>query len=140
MKGLALVPVLWLTACATVCTAGSEFEPPLCPAHLPAIEKIIISNTAQAQAGWSPAERNACKDFRPTEAEVRGFFTRAQETTPQAVHYTLPESPCYAEGSLIFRDGKGADWTLRQLSLGTIFLKDGTVKTLYCPDCEDISQ
>ena len=130
MKGLALLPVLFLMGCASVCTSGSEFEPPLCPAHVPQIATLSI-----IQTGQGVSDDMSCKEFTPTEIEVRRFLTQAQETTANGVHYTLPELPCFAAGKMVFMDGRKAEWSVRPLNLGSIVLTDGTEKILYCPDC-----
>lgn len=130
MKRLALLPVLLLVGCARVCTPGSEFEPPLCPAHMPSIATLSI-----LQIGQGVSDDVSCKEFKPTEAEVRRFLTQAQETTANGVHYTLPELPCSASGKMVFTDGRKADWSVRPLNLGSIVFEDGTEKILYCPDC-----
>ncbi len=92
-----------LSACASRdgCTPGSEFEPPLCPLEIPAIETITITeNAAKAQADTDPAV--SCESFRVDENAVRQYFAAAKLTNANDAHHTLDWSPCYATGEIDF--------------------------------------
>lgn len=134
LVGIVLLSIV-LSGCSTACTSGSEFEPPLCPSHIPEIQKVVIEKTGQSLSGWPQAETTECKDFTPTEGEVWSYLKQARETTAQGVHYTLPESPCFASGTLVFSNRDKAIWTMKGLGLGSVIFPDGAEKILYCPDC-----
>ena len=116
------------------CTAGSEFEPPLCPLVLPAIRQIAITeNAAKSPAEKDPAIR--CDGFRLHEAQVRRYLARAKTTTARAAHFTLDWSPCYAAGNVTFSDGRSGRWRVDQFRSGTLTLGDGEPVVLFCARC-----
>ncbi|MDM0041521.1 hypothetical protein QTH89_05085 [Variovorax sp. J22G21] len=116
------------------CTAGSEFEPPLCPLELPAIRRIAITeNAAKSAAEKDPAIR--CDGFRLREAHVRRYLARAKTTTARAAHFTLDWSPCYAAGDVTFSDGRSGRWRIDQFRSGTLTLGDGEPVVLFCARC-----
>ena len=116
------------------CTTGSEFEPPLCSSKYTEVASISITKNAATQ----PVEKNAeqdCRAFIVTEDALRQYFLNAKTTTANDAHHTLDWSPCYASGSVEFRDGQKATWEINQLRLGAITLSDREQIVLYCPDC-----
>ena len=90
------------------CTRGTEFEPPLCPAGLPAVASLRIKQ--QSVAVWSPSGQQSCQQFRLSERQVGRFFRDARRAEASAVHYTLPESPCSVLGEVVFADGSVGIW------------------------------
>lgn len=129
---LALVPVM--APAAGACSKGSEFEPPLCPLALPAIDKLnIAENAAKSAAAKDPAA--SCADFRVTERQVKRFLALAKTTNANDAHHTLDWSPCYAAGSLQFKDGRSATWRVDQYRSGTLIVGDTPELVLYCPRC-----
>ena len=117
------------------CTSGSEFEPPLCPLHLPKISKVTIVENASK----SPAEQDksvVCESFFVKESHVRRFFAKAKSTHENDAHRTLDWSPCYAAGKLNFSDGSSGEWSIDQFRQGALVTEDGKKTVLYCPDCK----
>ncbi len=128
---------LFATSLATAgsnCTSGTEFEPPLCPLHLPKIAKVtILTNAAK-----SPAETDSsvsCSNFVINHSQVRRFLARAKTTTPREAHYTLDWSPCYATGEVFFKDGRKGRWSVDQFRAGSLKIDESDELTLYCPTC-----
>jgi len=116
------------------CTAGSEFEPPLCPLELPPIQKVkVVRNAVKSEAETNPAVR--CGAFRLTPALVRRYLSQAKTTTANAAHHTLDWSPCYATGRLTFADGRSAEWSIDNLRSGSLTIEGAEPVTLYCPAC-----
>jgi len=138
MVSRAVVPFLVVTSMAHAwagsCTPGSEFEPPLCPLELPAIEKVVISTNAAR----SPAETDgsiSCSAFRINEQQVRRFFAGAKTTSARDAHYTLDWSPCYAAGEIEFSDGRKGQWSIDQFRSGSLAIGGAEQIVLYCPQC-----
>lgn len=116
------------------CTKGSEFEPPLCPLHLPRISKVtIVENAAKSPAEQSPSV--VCESFRVKEEHVRRFFAKAKSTNENDAHHTLDWSPCYASGKVFFSDGSAGEWSIDQFRQGSLVTGEGKKTVLYCPDC-----
>ncbi|MFD1950448.1 hypothetical protein ACFSGX_06670 [Sphingomonas arantia] len=118
---------------ATACTSGSEFEPPLCPAQLPAVAEIRIEE--QGATLWKTTGEPPCADFRPTLADVRSFFRGAKSADRRDVHYTLSESGCVARGAVRFADGSRGRWQVDRFALGWLDRAGRPRLTLYCPQC-----
>jgi len=116
------------------CTAGSEFEPPLCRLTLPPIRQITIAKNGMT----SPADSGSaaqCARFALTTSQVRRYFAKARQTNAADVHYTLDWSPCSGSGTLDFKDGRTAHWSITQTRIGSLILDDGKEIVLYCPNC-----
>ncbi len=129
------MPLLSLLASAAArCTPGSEYEPPLCPTHLPAVAAIAIDRTG-AQAYREPDGPASCSSFRPTPGQIKTFLAQAGSVEPQAADATLDRSPCYASGQVRFADGRIARWTVEQLRVGTLSLPGRPQMLLYCRGC-----
>lgn len=117
------------------CTPGSEFEPPLCPLHLPKITKVtILENAAKSPAETDPSV--SCASFHLTEAQVRRYFANAKMTTAHDAHYTLDWSPCYASGEIAFSDGRKGQWSIDQFRSGSLAINGAERIVLYCPKCQ----
>jgi hypothetical protein len=124
---------------ASRCSKGSEFEPPLCPLVLPKIASITVEENAAGPAvAQGAAADNAvdCKRFRLTPAQVRRYLSLARATNASDAHYTLDVSPCYASGTLVFKDGKTGRWRLDMLRTGSITIGDAEPGVTYCPRCK----
>ncbi len=124
---------------AAQCTKGSEFEPPLCPLILPTIASITVEQNAAESSVEQSAAADAtvdCKRFRLTPAQVRRYLSLARATTASDAHYTLDVSPCYASGTLAFKDGRTGRWRLDMLRTGSITIGDAEPVVTYCPRCK----
>jgi hypothetical protein len=124
---------------ATQCSKGSEFEPPLCPLVLPKIASITVEENAAGPAvaqGAAADNTVDCKRFRLTPAQVRRYLSLARATNANDAHYTLDVSPCYASGTLVFKDGKTGRWRLDSLRSGAITIGDAQPLVTYCPRCK----
>ena len=119
---------------AGTCSQAGEDEPVLCPLRLPAPRTIVVEKNAQ-QAWREKVQPVSCRSFVVTLAAVGQYLRRARRTDAQSVHYTLPESPCYASGWVRFADGRVAQWRIDQFAIGKLTFKDGKVVILYCPAC-----
>ena len=115
------------------CTDGSEFEPPLCPPGLPPIASVRIER--QGVAIWTEPDGASCRQFRLSERQVRRFFRDARQAEAEAVHHTLPESPCSALGQVVFANGSVGSWRLDRYGLGWLDRPDGRKMVLYCREC-----
>lgn len=116
------------------CTPGSEYEPPLCPIHLPKIKSVHIQeNGAKAIAATDPAID--CSSFKVNERHLRRFWSRAKETNDNEAHHTLDWLPCYASGTLQFANGKQAAWSVNQAGIGSLSIEGKDAMVLYCPSC-----
>jgi hypothetical protein len=122
-----------LLTAALGCTHGSEFEPPLCPAHLPAVAAVRIER--QGFARWPRSDEPACTGFRLTDEDVRRFFRHARQADARDVHYTLPESACVARGTIRFVNGGSGRWQIDRFGLGWLDRAGQVGITLYCRSC-----
>ena len=117
------------------CTAGSEFEPPQCPIHLPKIKSIVVeANAAKASAETDPTVD--CSSCKLSERHVRRFLRQTKRVDANDAHHTLDWSACHASGTVTFVDGSSARWSIHQLRGGTL-TRDGEASiALYCRHCE----
>ena len=131
MVGVALMA---MALSAGQCTKGTEFEPPLCPTHFPAIVGLSIERTAGMRYHEEGGPRT-CRDFRPSAAQVRRFLSTAGTTDAESADATLDRSPCYASGRVTFSNGRSARWTIEQYGVGTLDWPSGKQVLLYCDRC-----
>jgi hypothetical protein len=117
------------------CTAGSEFEPPLCRLTLPPIRQITIAENGMTSPA-DPGSAARCSRFALTTLQVRRYFAKARQANAADVHYTLNWSPCSASGRLDFKNGRTARWSITQSRIGSLTLDNGEEITLYCPTCK----
>ena len=127
-----------LSAAAPGCTQATEDMPALCPAALPAIRKVVVERNGQT--AWKETNPpTSCRHFTLTPHQVCAYFAQARLTDHRSVHYTLPESPCYASGKITFADGRTGQWTIEQFAIATLTFNGGDTShepiTLYCPTC-----
>ena len=130
---LAAIVAVSLAAMGGPCSAGGEFEPPLCPTGLARVAEVRIE--AQGVAIWQDADSSSCPGFRLDAAHVRRFFRGARRAAPRDVHFTLPESPCVVLGHVGFADGTGGRWSIDRHGLGWLDRPGRPRLTLYCRGC-----
>ena len=124
-----------LLASTGPCSAGSEFEPPLCPTGLPPVARLHV--TAQGVTRWKEAAPAPdCPRFRLTEAQAKRFFRHARRADARDVHYTLPESACVVRGSIVFADGTHGRWQVDSFALGWLDRPHHSRLTPYCRSCQ----
>lgn len=126
----------FLAAIAPVehCVELPDEGPTVCPLRLPRITSIVIDKNGQ-QAWLEPNFPPPCNKFVLTERQVRRYFQRAWKTDQGSVHYTLPESPCYASGRITFSTGKTAEWSIDGYAVGRVFFGKDDTMFLYCDQC-----
>ena len=115
------------------CTAGSEFEPGLCPLNLPRIGQITVRQNGGTTLEAGPAAN--CAAFRLTPRQVRRYLTRAKAVHANDAHYTLDRSPCFASGELMFSDGRRGEWFIEQFRAGNVKIGAADAQLVYCPAC-----
>ena len=136
--GLAAVLVVASTTAASAprCTQGTEFEPPLCRLALPAIERVdITENAAKESVETDPSVD--CSGFVVTEAVIRRYLARAKEVPKGAGHATLDWSACHASGTVVFKGGQVARWSVSAFRVGSLVVDGQEARTLFCPTCHD---
>ena len=115
------------------CTAGSEFEPRLCPLNLPRIGQITVRQNGGITSKAGPAAN--CAAFRLTQQQVRRFLTQAMAVHVNDAHYTLDRSRCFAAGELMFTDGRRGEWFIEQFRVGNVKIGAADAQLVYCPAC-----
>jgi len=116
------------------CTRGSETEPPLCPLSIASVQRVTITeNGAKSTLESDPSVK--CSGFVVTEGLVRRFLRQAKRVPDGAGHSTLDWSPCYAAGTVRFKDGLQARWSMTQLRVGSLTFDGQAEQTLYCATC-----
>jgi len=97
----------------------------------------VVSVTV-AQAGLGDDQRDAasepepCRDFRPTEQQIRAYFARARRVGQRGFLHESDWSACHATGELRLRGGQRAEWMVQRLGAGYLSI-DGA---RYYFDCE----
>lgn len=120
---------------ASVCTAGDEYHPRLCPNNLPKITEIEIEN--QGVALWAnTGNEPPCNAFHVSEADMRRFFRRAGQADPHEIHMTLPESACAARGRAKFADGTEGHWQVDRFATGWLDRPGHARMSMYCRACQ----
>jgi hypothetical protein len=138
MKAGQLLAAAFLTAASAAraaCTEATEFEPRLCPAHLPAIRVVTIERNA-LQTGTEPQHDSDCSRFVLTPKLVQRFFRRARRVEDIRGEEAVERGPCQAEGRLRFADGRSARWMIEQVGTGTLWIGSSPPITLHCPNCD----
>jgi hypothetical protein len=82
-----------------------------------------------------PLVQRECKNFRPTNHQIKHFFSRAYPVE----HYIMSHprySPCYATGSIEFADGHFGTWKLRSSGAALLTFNRGDEVTLFYPTIE----
>lgn len=115
------------------CTAGSEFEPSLCPLDLPRIDQIILLRNGAAVSAAGPTAN--CAAFHLTPRQVRRYLAHAKAVDATDAHHTLDRSPCFAAGELIFSDGRRGEWFIEQFRAGTVKIGPVEPQLVYCRAC-----
>jgi hypothetical protein len=134
LAGLMLAFGVTAHAGGSGCSSGTEFEPPLCPVHLPKIKSVAVEATA-AKASSETDPSVDCSSFKLGERQVRRFLARAKRADANDAHHTLDWSPCHASGTISFQDGTTARWSIHQLRSGTLTFDRGDTLVLYCGGC-----
>lgn len=116
------------------CTAGSEFEPPLCPLQLPKIARLTVTGNAIRSAALNDPAVD-CRPFVLNPTLVRRYLARAKTTSDRDAHFTLDWSGCSARGDIVFADGRQGTWSIDQGRLGSLAIGSAPALTLYCRGC-----
>jgi hypothetical protein len=125
------------TSCATEgCIPATADDPELCPLKLPAITSVQIEHAGlkDASASGDPTD---CSAFHLDEAQVRRYFAHARRVD-EAGYHRLDWSPCSADGSVHFADGRVLRWKINLSKAGSLSARPDAPKTwqnLYCPQC-----
>jgi len=123
-------------AAPSACTEGTEYDPPLCPFQMPAIQSVTIKeNAAKSPMEVDPAVD--CSGFKVDERFVRRYLARAKLVPPEEGHHRLDWSACYAAGKLRLKNGQSASWYISQTKVGSITIDGQAQHRLYCPRCKD---
>jgi hypothetical protein len=123
-------------AASSVCTEGTEYEPPLCSFKMPAIQSVTIEqNVAKSSVETDPGVD--CSGFKVDERFVRRYFARAKLVPPEEGHHRLDWSACYAAGKFRLKNGQSASWYISQTKVGALSVNGQAQHRLYCPTCKD---
>jgi hypothetical protein len=117
------------------CTRGSEFEPSLCPTHLPPIVSITIKETGAGTPDKRDVGQPPCRQFRPSRAQIIRYLSKARQTSGQSADATLDWSPCYASGTVRYKDGKTGRWIIQQLGVAYLYIPGREDMLIYCREC-----
>lgn len=118
---------------ASECVAGSEFSPPRCPLHIPAIEKVTVEADRQAD---SEDQKEACASFAVDSKQAKFFLEHAWTVSWHDSVEVLNWSPCSAEGLVEFVDGQKGKWYISEFGRGSLVLGNNRPLNLYCSACE----
>jgi len=72
------------------------------------VDEVVIESSGQS---LNPKEAEFCAEFKPTQAQVKRFFSRAVPITSNRTQHDW-YTPCYAKGSVTFSGGGSGDWLL----------------------------
>ena len=105
--------------------------------HLPKIIKIdALENGAQTHYKNENSDE-ACDEFIVSENQIYTFFKKAKRVSREETHHKLDWSPCYAAGTLTFKNQTTAQWKIRRYQTGTLRFENGKEILLYCPNCKE---
>ncbi|MCA1856132.1 hypothetical protein LE190_09365 [Massilia oculi] len=113
---------------------GSDIEPTMHMTHFPPISTVTIRNNgARSSASGKPADQ--CADFQLSAQEIGEYISKAAEVAEHDYFHMLDWSPCYASGSVVFKNGVTGTWAIQQYRAGSLTLSTGRTFYLYCPRC-----
>jgi hypothetical protein len=116
----------------SIASAGDDGEPPMMRFTLASkITKITIQEMGVKTEVASEMPEN-CKDFKMTAAEVHAYFKNTSMISEQHFNHTINWSPCYIRGSLLLKDGRSGDWSIKQYRGGRLIVGKHEF-FLYCP-------
>ena len=120
----------------TVVALCAALAPTAAPARGIAIERLrITENGARSNQVSGDETIAACRRFRLTAAEVRGFFALARRVDDIAFHHDLSMSRCHAAGRLRLSDGRRGRWFVDLERRGSLRLANGQTLYFYCLAC-----
>jgi len=118
------------------CTPEREYEPAMCPLVLPPIVHVAV----EMNAVKSPLETDPsvdCSELVVTPALIRRYLTRAKQVPSGTSHSQLLWDSCSASGTVLFKDGRSARWSVSRLRVGSLIFDGSPEMTLYCPTCKE---
>lgn len=134
-KAVALLILAMITSTSQANDGGAGIEPKTRATHLPAITALTLSNNGvTSPASGEPVAQ--CATFKLSDQEVRDYIGKAAAVTEQDYFHMLDWSPCYASGTVTFKNGVTGDWSIQQYRAGSLVLNNGQTLYLYCPECQ----
>ncbi|WP_456308990.1 hypothetical protein [Serratia proteamaculans] len=88
----------------------------------------------QSQGREDKSEEEACKVFIPTKKQMIRFFNLAKESKKSGGLLHEYYSPCVSSGSVKFKDGSSADWTVQSSGLAFAILNSGESVVFFLKD------
>ncbi len=101
------------------CVASIVLCVPIAICHARTVSTVTVEQAGQTSAPDDPLTRDACKNFKPTVAQLKRFFSRAAPIDGRFVAHDY-YSPCHSDGAISFPDGSSGRW--RVYSSGTASL------------------
>jgi hypothetical protein len=98
------------------------------PANARTPSSITVSSIGQSK---DRSAADACRDFRPTRAQIKTYFSRAY---PVDVYWSAQTyySPCYARGTVEYADGNRGTWILKSSGIVVIqWARNGETVLFY---------
>lgn len=100
-----------------------------------AVSDIDIKDVGQQSQGREDkSEEEACKVFIPTKKQMIRFFNLAKESKKSGSLLHEYYSPCVSSGSVKFKDGSSADWTVQSSGLAFAILNSGESVVFFLKD------
>jgi hypothetical protein len=116
--------------------AGGEKYWLVRPYKMTEIQTLAIKKTgARDDSGITTETPEDCAKFKPREADVREFFSRARRVSYRAYGDSLDFSMCYASGEISFVNGDRGVWWIDAFRRGILTLSDGRTIYLFCTKC-----
>jgi len=116
--------------------------PTLYPTELPdvlEVKVLIASEDINAAEDGNPALIGSpdCSLFQVTPALMKSYFSKTSKISDADFMHRISWASCRASGTVMFSDGKEAEWRVMQSSGGILVFPDGERMYLFCEKCSD---
>jgi len=117
-----------------------ESTPILYPSELAEVVSVVVTLPSDdINAGPDGDERLIgypdCRPFFMTPQIVERYLSAAHKIDERDYMHTIIWAPCRASGTVLFADGKEAEWRIMQSGGGRLDFSDGSAEYLYCDKC-----
>ena len=96
---------------------------------------VTIEETGAGTPDKRDVGQPPCRQFKPSRAQIIRYLSKARQTSGQSADATLDWSPCYASGTVRYKDGKTGRWIIQQLGVAYLYIPGREDMLIYCREC-----
>ena len=111
---------------------GENYSAPRPYKRSPVKKVVVIENGMKSEAGKGMPDD--CTKFKVTEKDIKEYFSKAIVVSAGAYMHEINWSPCYANGTTEFANGKSGKWGVQQYRAGYLYM-DGKIYHFDCQRC-----